>query len=73
MKKILKNPVLIRAVKTFLQSFIGYIAGIGLYGFDFNNKSVLVGVLISALASGLSALMNVNWGKFETSEGDSNE
>lgn len=73
MKKILKNPVLVRAVKTFLQSFIGYIAGIGLYGFDFDNKSVLVGVLISALASGLSALMNVNWGEFETSEGDTNE
>ncbi len=73
MKKILKNPVLVRAVKTFLQSFIGYIAGIGLYGFDFDNKSVLVGVLISALASGLSALMNVNWGELETSEGDTNE
>lgn len=73
MKKILKNPVLVRAVKTFLQSFIGYIAGIGLYGFDFDNKSVLVGVLISALASGLSALMNVNWGELETNGGGTDE
>lgn len=73
MKKILKNPVLVRAVKTFLQSFIGYIAGIGLYGFDFDNKSVLAGILISALASGLSALMNVNWGDWETGGGNADE
>lgn len=57
MKKIIKNDIFIRAVKTFIQGFLG-----AFVVFMNNNttldKNVLKSALIGALASGFSALMN---------------
>lgn len=55
------RDVLIRAGKTFIQSAIGYICTISLVDIDWSNKSVVAGIVISAISSGLSALMNIDW------------
>lgn len=46
-----------RALKTFIQAFIGALI-ITLPNSDLSSKEVLKSLLIGALASGLSALMN---------------
>ncbi len=60
MKKLLKNNIFERALKTFIQGFLA------VWGAFFANminnttvdKTVLLSVFIGALASGLSAVMN---------------
>lgn len=63
--KITKNCI-IRALRTFLQTAIGYIlANLSLYagGIDFNDgdvvKNALIGLAISAFSAGASAVMNL--------------
>lgn len=59
MKKELKKieDIGIRAIKTFIQGFIGALC-ITLPTTDFSQSSVWKSVLIGAVASGTSALMN---------------
>lgn len=66
---ITKN-CLIKALRTFLQTAIGYIlANVSLYvgGVDFNDGSVLknalIGLAISAFSAGASAVMNLEKGE----------
>ena len=52
-----------RALRTFIQVVLGYIAT-NIFVVDFNApsdvwKSALVGVIVSALAAGLAAVMNL--------------
>ncbi len=51
------KDILIRALKTFLQGFLGALA-VTLPTSDFSNTEVLKSLLIGALAGGISALMN---------------
>lgn len=66
--RITKN-CLIKALRTFLQTAIGYVlANVSLYftGVDFNDESVLknalIGLAISAFSAGASAVMNLEKG-----------
>lgn len=57
MKKLLKNDIIKRALKTFIQGFLGS------FVFFLNNNTtidekLLKSAFIGALASGFSALMN---------------
>ena len=56
-KKIIHNDIFIRAVKTFIQGFLGAFM-VFLNNNTTLDKNVLKSALIGALASGLSALMN---------------
>jgi len=64
-KKLLKKPVIKRALRTFVQAFIGYIsvalvdAVAGIYSWD-TAKAALSGVIVSAIAAGIAAVMNRN-------------
>lgn len=55
-----KNTVK-RAVKTFIQAALGYAAAnaAGIVGGDGITKDALAGLLVSAIAAGLAALMNL--------------
>ena len=52
-----------RALRTFLQAFLGYIvvnlAMVDFTTFDEAFKSAMVGLLVGGLSAGLSALMNL--------------
>lgn len=47
-----------RALKTFIEAFIGSLA-ITLPNADLTDKSVLYGVIIGGIATGISALLNL--------------
>ena len=51
------KDILIRALKTFIQGFLGALA-ITLPNSDLASESVLKSLLIGAIASGISAVMN---------------
>ena len=59
-----------RALRTFLQSAVGYIV-IALPNVDFSEqskaKTALIGIGVSAVAAGLAAVMNINNDKEEES------
>lgn len=57
MKKIIKSDIFVRAVKTFIQGFLGAFVVFMNNNTTFD-KNVLKSALIGALASGFSALMN---------------
>lgn len=57
MKKINYKDILIRMLKTFLQGFLGALA-ITLPNSNLATNGVLKSLLIGAIASGISALMN---------------
>ena len=48
----------IRCLKTFIQGFSAYIA-ISITTTDFTNKEALKGIIIGAIAGGISAVMNI--------------
>lgn len=52
------KDILVRALKTFLQGFLGALA-VTLPNSDFSNGSVLKSILIGAVAAGISAVMNL--------------
>lgn len=56
-----KKDILTRAGKTFVQAAVGYLCTITLADVDLNNKTAICGIGLSAIAAGLSALMNVDW------------
>lgn len=51
------KDILIRALKTFIQGFLGALA-VTLPNSDFSNMQVVKSLLIGAIAGGISALMN---------------
>ena len=52
------KDIIIRAIKTFIQGFLGALA-ITLPNSDINDMAVLKSILIGALAGGISAVMNL--------------
>ena len=64
-KALLKKPVIKRALRTFFQAFIGYIsvalvgAVSGIDSWD-TAKMALSGMIVSAIAAGIAAVMNRN-------------
>ena len=52
------KDILIRALKTFIQGFLGALA-VTLPNSDFSDMSVLKSLLIGAIAAGISAVMNL--------------
>ena len=52
------KDILIRAVKTFIQGFLGALA-VTLPNSDFSNMQVVKSLLIGAIAGGISAVMNL--------------
>ena len=55
------KTVLIRALKTFIQACLGYLCTMNIVNFDIDDKNVLVGILISSISAGISAIMNISW------------
>lgn len=55
-----------RALRTFLQTAIGYIAGnIAVAIMDVNNEKAVIAVIATGVAAGLAAVMNINNDKEE--------
>ena len=52
------KDILIRAIKTFIQGFLGAIA-VALPTTDLSNTELLKSILIGAVAGGVSAVMNL--------------
>jgi len=52
------NDILIRALKTFLQGFLGALV-VTLPNSDLTNVTVLKSLLIGAVSAGISAVMNL--------------
>lgn len=59
MKEILSKPFIRRAIRTFIQTAVGYVA-VNVAVTDFTTKSAVIGFAVSAIASGISAVMNLN-------------
>jgi len=66
------KEIFTRASKTFIQGFIGSLA-ITLPNTDFTSKGVWQSVLIGAIASGISALMNYFSNLLEDEDDDEEE
>jgi hypothetical protein len=58
MKKINWNDIGIRCLKTFIQGVVAYLA-VSVSTTDFTDKEAIKALIIGALASGVSALMNI--------------
>ena len=54
----LKKIYIKRALRTFLQTAIGYLA-VNIAATDLNVKSAVMGLVISAVSAGLAAAMNI--------------
>lgn len=52
------KDIIIRALKTFLQGFLGALA-VSLPNSDFSDTTVISSILIGAVAAGISAVMNL--------------
>lgn len=52
------KDIIIRALKTFLQGFLGALA-VSLPNSNYNDSTVLQSILIGAVAAGISAVMNL--------------
>lgn len=63
------KDISIRALKTFVQGFLGALA-ITLPSADLTNTSILKSVLIGALAGGISAVMNLIVNSLEKKESE---
>lgn len=55
-KKVYKD-IIIRAIKTFIQALLAYLAT-SLPNSDITNKTVIKSIIIGAIASSISAVMN---------------
>lgn len=58
MKKINWKDIGIRCLKTFIQGVVAYLT-LSITTTDFTNKEAIKGLIIGAIASGISALMNI--------------
>ena len=52
------KDILVRALKTFVQGFLGALA-VTLPSSDFSDSKILKSLIIGALAGGISAVMNL--------------
>lgn len=52
------KDILVRAVKTFVQGFLGALA-VTLPSSDFSDSKILKSLIIGAVAGGISAVMNL--------------
>lgn len=55
---ILKKECVRRALRTFLQTAVGYIA-VNIAATDLSVRSAVTGLMISAISAGLAAAMNL--------------
>ena len=55
---ILKKTYVKRALRTFLQTAVGYIA-VNIAATDLSVKSAILGLAISAISAGVAAVMNL--------------
>ena len=55
---ILKKTYVKRALRTFLQTAVGYIA-VNIAATDLNVKSAVIGLAVSAVSAGIAAVMNL--------------
>ena len=55
---ILKKTYVKRALRTFLQTAVGYIA-VNVAATDLSVKSAVIGLAVSAVAAGVAAVMNL--------------
>ena len=58
MSNLLKKNCVKRAVRTFVQTAIGYIA-VNIAATDLTVKSAVLGLAVSAVSAGLAAVMNL--------------
>lgn len=58
MKRINWKDILIRCIKTFIQAITAYLA-VSISTTDFTDKEAVRALIIGAIASGVSALMNI--------------
>ena len=58
MSNFLKKPYVKRALRTFLQTAVGYIA-VNIAAIDLTVKSAVLGLCISAISAGMAAVMNL--------------
>ena len=58
MSNFFKKPCVKRAVRTFFQTAIGYVA-VNIAATDLNVKSAVLGLAISAVSAGIAAVMNL--------------
>lgn len=63
------KDILIRALKTFIQGFLGALA-VTLPSSDFSNTEVIKSLLIGAVAGGVSAVMNLIINLLNNKKGD---
>lgn len=56
-----KRKIIVLAGKTFFQAALGYVLAAGVTGLEWNIKSIVSMVLVPAISSGLSAVMNMDW------------
>ena len=54
----LKKTYVKRALRTFLQTAVGYIA-VNIAATDLSVKSAVLGLAVSAVAAGMAAVMNI--------------
>ena len=54
----LKKTYVKRALRTFLQTAVGYIA-VNIAATDLSVKSAIIGLAVSAVAAGMAAVMNI--------------
>lgn len=54
----IKKNYIRRAIRTFLQTAIGYIA-VNIAATDLTVKSAVLGLCVSAISAGLAAIMNI--------------
>ncbi len=55
---ILKKTYVKRALRTFLQTAVGYIA-VNIAATDLSVKSAVIGLAVSAVSAGVAAVMNL--------------
>ena len=55
---ILRKTYVKRALRTFLQTAVGYIA-VNIAATDLTVKSAILGLAVSAVAAGVAAVMNI--------------
>ena len=58
MSNFLKKPYVKRALRTFLQTTVGYIV-VNIAATDLTVKSAVLGLAVSAISAGLAAVMNL--------------
>ena len=58
MSNLLKKNCVKRAIRTFLQTAVGYIA-VNIASTDLTVKSAVLGLAVSAVSAGMAAVMNL--------------